>query len=136
MSRSMAVEHPLTRIQESSSVSDTFWTAASANWRRARATIMMSVDASISVLGVVIDVTERRQADARIAYMAQHDALTGLPNRTLFRQRLEEAIARSHRGEITAVLFLDLDRFKAVNDSLGHPVGDALHASRHRTPGG
>jgi diguanylate cyclase (GGDEF)-like protein len=72
------------------------------------------------------DVTERRRGEARIIHMAHHDALTGLPNRTLFQVRLEEALARSRRGEPFAVLYLDLDRFKAVNDTLGHQVGDAL----------
>lgn len=72
------------------------------------------------------DVTERLQAEARIAYLAHHDALTTLPNRLLFREKIEEAVARSRRGEGFALLCLDLDRFKAVNDTLGHPVGDAL----------
>ncbi|CAH2602408.1 protein of unknown function [Rhodovastum atsumiense] len=74
--------------------------------------------------GVVIDVTERREADAHIAHLAHHDALTGLPNRVLFRERLDEALAR--RGWGCAVCLIDLDRFKEVNDTLGHPVGDAL----------
>jgi diguanylate cyclase (GGDEF)-like protein len=72
------------------------------------------------------DTTRRRQAEARIAYMAHHDALTGLPNRVLFHTRLREAIARGRRGEPCAVLYLDLDHFKDVNDTLGHPIGDAL----------
>jgi diguanylate cyclase (GGDEF)-like protein len=69
------------------------------------------------------DVTERRQAEAKIIHMARHDALTNLPNRVLFKDTMEEALAR---GDELAVMFLDLDRFKGVNDSLGHPVGDAL----------
>ncbi|WP_240047008.1 diguanylate cyclase domain-containing protein, partial [Paracraurococcus ruber] len=76
--------------------------------------------------GVTQDVTAKRLAEARIAYLAHHDTLTGLPNRVLFRERLDVALARAQRGEGFAVLCLDLDRFKEVNDTLGHPVGDIL----------
>jgi diguanylate cyclase (GGDEF)-like protein len=72
------------------------------------------------------DITERRRAEERINHMARHDALTGLPNRVHFKEKISDALKRVPRGEAVAVLCLDLDRFKAVNDTLGHPVGDAL----------
>jgi diguanylate cyclase (GGDEF)-like protein len=72
------------------------------------------------------DITERRVAEDKITHMARHDALTGLPNRASFRDKLGEAVARSRKGQSCAVLYLDLDQFKAVNDTLGHPAGDAL----------
>jgi diguanylate cyclase (GGDEF)-like protein/PAS domain S-box-containing protein len=80
-----------------------------------------------AILVAVVDVTERRQAEARIAYMAHHDALTDLPNRVMFHERLAEALARVQRNsDAFAVHCLDLDHFKGVNDTLGHPIGDEL----------
>ena len=72
------------------------------------------------------DITERCEAEARIAHMAHHDALTGLPNRAMFQDRLEQALSWVRRGEHVALLCLDLDGFKRVNDTLGHPIGDKL----------
>jgi diguanylate cyclase (GGDEF)-like protein len=72
------------------------------------------------------DVTERRRVEAQIAHMSRHDALTDLPNRVLFREHMERDLARVRGGESLAVLCLDLDHFKTVNDSLGHGVGDAM----------
>ncbi|HET7528595.1 MAG TPA: EAL domain-containing protein, partial [Burkholderiaceae bacterium] len=77
--------------------------------------------------GVSRDVTPRKQAEARIQYLATHDSLTGLPNRVMFGELLNHVLATARRNERKfAVLFIDLDRFKFINDSLGHEAGDAL----------
>ncbi len=77
--------------------------------------------------GSVEDITARRHADATLRHQAFHDSLTGLPNRMLFNDRLQLAIANAHRNsQPLAVMFLDLDRFKNINDTLGHAIGDLL----------
>lgn len=81
----------------------------------------------VRYVSVFHDITEQRRKDERIRHLAFHDALTGLPNRALFQDRLEQAIARAHRdsGRLS-VTFIDLDGFKGINDSFGHDVGDLL----------
>jgi diguanylate cyclase (GGDEF)-like protein/PAS domain S-box-containing protein len=77
--------------------------------------------------GAARDITDRKQAEARISHLATRDALTNLPNRVLLNDRLQHALAAARRQEETvAVMFIDLDRFKTINDSLGHDVGDDL----------
>jgi diguanylate cyclase (GGDEF)-like protein/PAS domain S-box-containing protein len=77
--------------------------------------------------GTAEDITDRKAAEAQVKFLAYHDALTGLPNRMLFMDRLENALAGARRKPAkAAVLFLDLDRFKYVNDSLGHSAGDEM----------
>jgi diguanylate cyclase (GGDEF)-like protein/PAS domain S-box-containing protein len=78
-------------------------------------------------IAVFSDITERKATEARIEYLAHHDALTNLPNRTLLRDRFEQAVAHAARNNsLVALLFLDLDHFKQINDTLGHDTGDHL----------
>ncbi|WP_407165009.1 putative bifunctional diguanylate cyclase/phosphodiesterase [Bradyrhizobium sp. ORS 111] len=77
-------------------------------------------------VATIEDITERTRADEKIAHMAHYDALTDLPNRVLFRERLEQALKAIRPGEQLAVMYIDIDEFKSVNDALGHQIGDEL----------
>lgn len=84
-------------------------------------------DAISHYIGIFSDITERKAAEAQIEYLARHDPLTNLPNRTLLRDRFDQAMAHAVRNAtLVGVLFLDLDRFKHINDTMGHDVGDRL----------
>jgi diguanylate cyclase (GGDEF)-like protein len=90
--------------------------------------IVFKDGAPCGVQGIARDITERKQSESALRHIAFHDALTGLPNRALFTQQLRVAVegARRESRTLFAVLFIDLDRFKVINDSLGHPLGDEL----------
>ncbi|WP_186406486.1 EAL domain-containing protein [Candidatus Accumulibacter aalborgensis] len=95
---------------------------------RISVTVMCDAQGELAgYLGTLIDMTEHKEAEASIQRLAHFDSLTGLPNRTLLNERVRHDLARAHRGhESLALIFLDLDRFKNVNDSLGHRIGDDL----------
>jgi diguanylate cyclase (GGDEF)-like protein/PAS domain S-box-containing protein len=100
----------------------------SIRWVYERGQGILGPDGEVAFLdGVICDITDRKQAEAQLAFLAYHDSLTGLPNRLLFQEHLEVALRRAERdGTNVAVCFIDLDGFKLVNDSFGHSIGDEL----------
>jgi diguanylate cyclase (GGDEF)-like protein/PAS domain S-box-containing protein len=98
-------------------------------WAQARCVAVRDKNGSpVRLVGSQADIHDQRRAEQQLLHDALHDALTGLPNRTLFMDRLEQSLRRAHRrfAPLFGVLFLDLDRFKVINDSLGHTLGDLL----------
>lgn len=96
-------------------------------WALENVTLSHSPGGTGLLEGILLDISDRKRAEAEIEYRAYHDPLTGLPNRVLFKDRLTVALARARRcNESLSVMFLDLDELKTVNDTLGHPAGDQL----------
>lgn len=99
-------------------------------WALENITLSPSADYPGLLEGILLDISDRKRSEAEIEYRAYHDSLTGLPNRVLFKDRLTVALARARRNSSNlAVMFLDLDELKSVNDMLGHPAGDQLLGS-------
>jgi diguanylate cyclase (GGDEF)-like protein len=100
----------------------------SERWLRTKGDALLNLDGEpIKILFVTEDVSQRKDMDARVRFLAHHDLLTGLPNRTLFQDRLQQSLASAKRMKSrVALLFIDLDHFKEVNDSYGHRAGDIL----------
>lgn len=99
-------------------------------WALENVTLSHATEGAGLLEGILLDISDRKRAEAEVEYRAYHDSLTGLPNRVLFKDRLTMALSRARRASGSlAVMFLDLDELKSVNDTLGHPAGDQLLAS-------
>ncbi len=122
--------HPLTKVLQQINTTDIY------EFKQSDKTLFLEISSAwiefkgqeTSVVLVIHDVTERKQAEEQLLYNAFHDSLTGLPNRALFMERLGYVVesGKRHKAQLFAVLFIDLDRFKIINDSLGHTLGDQL----------
>jgi diguanylate cyclase (GGDEF)-like protein/PAS domain S-box-containing protein len=122
---------PLLERQEEFCRHEVRWITKDGSWRWIQFYAHLTLDQEDGVAGIsgtLDDITERKLAEEKLRHYVLHDALTGLANRTLFMDRLDHAITRNKRrqGSTFAVLFMDLDRFKVINDSLGHVTGDQL----------
>jgi diguanylate cyclase (GGDEF)-like protein/PAS domain S-box-containing protein len=127
----LTVARQLARLRSGAQLPDVDWTVVGADGRRIQAEVSCrDLRGDPTVHGLVItlrDVTERRRLESELLYRAFHDALTGLANRTVFTDRVTEAVTRARRGgTVAGVLVLDVDDFKVVNDTLGHAAGDDL----------
>ncbi len=125
------------RVFRGETVTQEILSPQDSRWYHLTSTLLRQADGSTAKLTLIQDITERKVAEELSRQLAYQDPLTGLPNRALFQDRLEHALSQASRyGYLAAVMILDLDYFKICNDTLGHPVGDAvLRAAGRRLRG-